>query len=146
MRLSTPLRRVAGVAAAAVAAVAVGLTAFSAPARAALPCWERLIADWSGNGAIDGRYSIPCYRAAQQNAPTDLRIYSTLEDDLARGLAARTARHVAAAAPHEALAAASALPAPPSSSSFALLTALLAGLGTLLAVVWAGAMLVRRRR
>ncbi len=59
-------------------------------ASAAAPCWQRVIADWSDNGTVDGTYPARCYRAAMANAPTDLRIYSTIEDDLRLALQSRT--------------------------------------------------------
>src|SRR5712691_10041058 len=99
-----------------------------ATAAAAVPCWKSVIADWSRDGSIGGRYAPACYRQAMQNAPTDLKIYSTLEDDLQSALQSRLARRL------------SGVHAPPatldgsgSSSSFAFLVALIAGLGVLLA-------------
>src|SRR5712691_10177170 len=71
----------------------------SAPAAAATPCWQRVISDWSDDGSIQGSYALSCYRQAMQNAPTDLKIYSTVEDDLQRALAlrSRSARRLAVA-------------------------------------------------
>ena len=135
----------AAVAAAFAVAVALLLPtpAASAASTASAPCWQRVISDWSDNGTIGGRYSNACLEAAQRNAPTDLRIYSTLEDDLQRALQSHAARRVASASAHGTVEVAST--APGSSSSFTLLTALLAGLGALLTAVWAAALLFRRR-
>jgi hypothetical protein len=77
-----------------------------------------------------------------QNAPTDLKIYSTLEDDLQRALASRSSRRLAGV---HAPAAALAVPRA-SSSPFSFLVALLAGLGALLAACTLVATLIRRRR
>jgi hypothetical protein len=78
----------------ALVACAVGgaVTSVTAAAAAAAPtpCWQRLISDWA-DGHIDGRYRPSCYRTAIANAPTDLRIYSTLVDDLQAALQIRTA-------------------------------------------------------
>jgi hypothetical protein len=98
-----------------------------------------VIADWSRNGSIDRAYPAACYRQAMQNAPTDLKVYSTLEDDLQSALRQRTARHLAGAhvAPVRLDAA--------GGSSFSLLVALVAGLGGLLALCSGAAAVVRRR-
>lgn len=76
----------------ALVACAVGgaVTGVTAAAAAPAPCWQRLISDWA-DGHIDGRYRPSCYRTAIANAPTDLRIYSTLVDDLQAALQIRTA-------------------------------------------------------
>ena len=76
----------------AMVACAVGgaVTSVTAAAAAPAPCWQRLISDWA-DGHIDGRYRPSCYRTAIANAPTDLRVYSTLVDDLQAALQIRTA-------------------------------------------------------
>jgi hypothetical protein len=99
-----------------------------------------VIADWSRDGSIDGVYSPSCYRQAMQNAPTDLKLYSTLEDDLQSALRQHTARrlagtHVAAVSLETS-----------DGSSFSLLVALVAGLAALLAVSSVTVALLRRRR
>jgi hypothetical protein len=108
-------------------------------AAAATPCWRAVIADWSRDGAIDQAYPAACYRQAMQNAPTDLKVYSTLEDDLQSALSRRTARHLAGAhvTPVRLDAA--------GGSSLSLLAALVAGIGGLIALCSGGAALVRRR-
>ncbi len=120
--------------------LAVGFAA--APSAAAAPCWQRVIADWSKDTSIDGTYPASCYRQAMQNAPTDLKIYSTLEDDLQRALASRSSRRLA-----EAHGPAAALDVPGRSSSlYSFLVALVAGLGALLAACMLVATLIRRRK
>jgi hypothetical protein len=109
-------------------------------ASAAVPCWKAVIADWSRDGSVDGSYPATCYRQAMQNAPTDLKVYSTLEDDLQSALRQRTARRLAGT--HVAPVSLGAS----GGSSFSLLVALVAGLGGLLAVGSLAASLVRRRR
>ena len=114
-------------------------TAGMPSASAATPCWRAVIADWSRDGTIDRTYPAACYRQAMQNAPTDLKVYSTLEDDLQSALSRRTARRLAGAhVPPMRLDAAG-------GSSFTLLVALVAGLGGLVALCSAGAALARRR-
>ncbi len=83
-----------------VAAVATLHATRKANARSAaapLPtCSSRLLTDWS-DGSIDGTYPIRCYRDTLKSLPTDLKIYSSAPDDIARpcqrrsrGSAART--------------------------------------------------------
>ena len=60
--------------------------AIRAPAGAATPCAERVIADWSDNGRIDGVYALECYEAAIDAIPVDLRDYTNAADVIARAL------------------------------------------------------------
>ena len=100
-----------------------------------------MIADWSKDNSVDGRYSASCLRQAMQNAPTDLKIYSSFEDDVQAAIRVRTARRIAGihVAPASLAAAGT-----PSSGSF--LIALLVGLGGLVLACAAVAAFVRRRR
>jgi hypothetical protein len=99
-----------------------------------------VIADWSRDGSIDRGYAPACYRQAMQNAPTDLKIYSTLENDLQRALRLRSSRRLAGASAPEV-----SLNASGGSSSFAFLVALIGGLGALLAACSTAAAHVHRR-
>jgi hypothetical protein len=70
-------------------AVIVGastLALSAAPAVAASPCAERVIADWSDNGRIDGVYALDCYQAAIDAIPVDLRDYTNAADVISRAL------------------------------------------------------------
>jgi hypothetical protein len=98
----------------------------SVASAASVPCWQRVIADWSKHGAITSTYSASCLRQAMQNEPTDLKIYSTLDDNLQSALAlkTRTVRRLAVAAPPVA-----SLDGTGGSSSQTLLIFLVAGLG-----------------
>jgi hypothetical protein len=58
----------------------------SSAAAASVPCWQRVILDWSKHGSITGTYPASCLRQTMQNEPTDLRIYSTLDDNLQQAL------------------------------------------------------------
>jgi hypothetical protein len=80
--LSRTLTRVAVVAAAACAALSVGVL----PAAAKPPCWKVLINDWY-DGHIDHVYSIACYHDAIKHMPTDLALYSNARNDIERALA-----------------------------------------------------------
>ena len=120
--------------------LALSLLAGTPSATAAMPCWKAVIADWSSDGSINGTYPVTCYRHAMQNAPTDLKVYSTLEDDLQSALRQRTARRLAGAHVEPVSLGTS------GGSSLSLLVALVAGAGALVAVGSVGAAVVRRRR
>jgi hypothetical protein len=130
----------------ALASIAVALPVALRPAVAspvaatATPCWKSVIADWSRDGSIDRSYAPACYRQAMQNAPTDLKIYSTLENDLQRALRLRSSRRLAGAGTP-----ALSLNASGGSSSLAFLIVLIGGLGAFLAACSVAAALVRRR-
>ena len=99
-----------------------------------------MIADWSKDNSVDGHYSVTCIRQAMQNAPTDLKIYSSLEDDLQTALEKRSARRLSGV--H--VTPASLATTGDSSGSF--LVALLAGLGGLVLACAAVAAVIKRRR
>jgi len=144
----TPLRaRALLVAAVVVSAAGVLSTSATAATAAPTPCWRTLITDWS-DGHIDGRYPVSCYRSAIANTPTDLRIYSSIDDDLGTALRVRIARLSAASARRRTLAvvASQQRTAAPSMSTSVRLVALLAVLGGTLAAAWLGVVLARRRR
>ena len=112
----------------------------SSAASAAAPCWRAVLADWSRNGAVRGTYPPACLRAAMQNAPTDLRIYSTLEDDLQAALRSDAPRRLAGVHLRSASLAGS------GSSSLPLLAGLIGGLGLLLGAGSIAGLVLRRRR
>jgi hypothetical protein len=55
---------------------------------AQVPCQETLLDDWA-DGRIDRDYPIGCYRATLKSLPTDLKVYSSAPDDIARALSQR---------------------------------------------------------
>ncbi len=127
--------------------VAVAFEVTPSPARAAQaaePCWQRVIADWADNGSVDNAYTPACYRAAMANAPTDLRIYSTLEGDLQRALLIRTARRISVDASQRPVVHGAVLSGSLSTSSVVI--ALGAGLGLIAAAVSTALLLARTRR
>jgi hypothetical protein len=74
------------------AALAVGgALLLAAPAVAAVPCWQRVIDDWSADGRVDRAYPLECYERAVMYLPEDLRTYSSAEDDITRALQERRA-------------------------------------------------------
>ena len=76
------IARIAAIAGASTLALSVS------PALAATPCAERVIADWSDDGRIDGLYPLDCYEAAIDAIPVDLRDYTNAADVIARALTA----------------------------------------------------------
>jgi hypothetical protein len=122
-------------------ATALGLVVWSsAPAAAAQPCWESVIADWSAHGRITGTYPASCYRQAMANAPTDLKIYSSIEDDLQAALGARTARRLSSSP-----ATSTRVDLAGGSSSFPLLVVLVGSLAAVVVTGSIGASVLRRR-
>ena len=79
-RFARALARIAVIAGASTLALSV------VPAVAAPPCSERVIADWSDNGRIDGVYALDCYQAAIDAIPVDLRDYTNAAEVIARAL------------------------------------------------------------
>jgi hypothetical protein len=106
----------------------------AAPAKGARVCWKTVITDWT-DGRIDGAYSPTCYRQAIAEAPEDLKIYSSLEEDLRLSL--RTKARVLAVS----------RPPPSSIASSSLPSALLAAGGAAVLLAFTcGALLVCRNR
>ena len=99
-----------------------------------------MIADWSKDNSVDGRYSASCLRQAMVSAPADLKIYSSLEDDLRAAMRVRSGRRLSGT--HTSVAAA--LPSG-GSSTLSPLVVVLAGIAVLVAVCTAGALVWRRR-
>ncbi len=72
--------------------IAIGLLVLGlgVPSAQASSCSSRLLSDWR-DGRIDATYPIHCYRDALADLPEDLRVYSTVENDITRALEARLA-------------------------------------------------------
>jgi hypothetical protein len=60
--------------------------ALISPAPAASSCATRVLRDWSDDGHVASRYSLPCYEEAIEALPTDLRDYTNAEDVITRAL------------------------------------------------------------
>jgi hypothetical protein len=56
------------------------------PAPAASSCASRVLRDWSDDGHVASKYSLPCYEEAIEALPTDLRDYTNAEDVITRAL------------------------------------------------------------
>jgi hypothetical protein len=89
--VAPPARSLTALAAIVLVAIGAVLAVGAAPAKAAKPCWERVIDDWVDNEVLDGVYSTNCLAAAREHVPEDLRTYTDIIDkiDAARQAAVR---------------------------------------------------------
>ncbi len=93
-----------------VAALGLGV---ARPAAAATPCWKALLNDWY-DGRIDHTYAKHCYTDALSHLPTDVRTYSSAQNDIERALQSALAsarKHGTQVGPN------TLLPPPPAASS-----------------------------
>jgi hypothetical protein len=74
----------AGLRLAVVLAAALAALITTSTTRAAPPCADAVLADWLDNSRIDRLYDLPCYEAAIDAIPTDLRDYTDAEEVIAR--------------------------------------------------------------
>ena len=72
----------------AVVTVAIVLSALltSTPALGASACATAVLRDWSEDGRVAPKYSLPCYEEAIDALPTDIRDYTNAEDAISRAL------------------------------------------------------------
>jgi hypothetical protein len=61
---------------------------------AAPPCAEAILADWLDDSRIDRVYALPCYEAAIDAIPDDLRDYTDAADVIARAFQDRSGRRL----------------------------------------------------
>ncbi|HEX4747546.1 MAG TPA: hypothetical protein VFU99_11775 [Gaiellaceae bacterium] len=47
------------------------------------------MSDWADDGSIGRTYPAPCYQAALETLPEDLRAYTTAAEDIARALSSK---------------------------------------------------------
>jgi hypothetical protein len=71
----------------------MGLVA-SSTAAASPPCAGALLADWLDNSRIDRVYALPCYEAAIDAIPDDLRDYTDAAEVIARAFQDRSGRRL----------------------------------------------------
>jgi hypothetical protein len=69
---------------AALGAALVSALVASGGVSAAPPCADAIIADWLDNSRIDRVYALPCYEAAIDSFPDDLKDYTDATDVIAR--------------------------------------------------------------
>ena len=69
-----------------VLALLVGCGPFRTPG-AERDCGQAVISDWADDGSIERTYQAPCYQAALDALPEDLRAYTTAAEDISRALA-----------------------------------------------------------
>ena len=83
------LSRVAALAATLLAALVASSGVSAAP-----PCAEAILADWLDDSRIDRMYALPCYEAAIDAIPGDLRDYTDAADVIARAFQDRSGRRL----------------------------------------------------
>lgn len=85
------MRRRAGTAfAAAMSVIALCGCGSIAEPQAERACGKAVLSDWA-DGRIDRTYADPCYLAAIDALPEDVRAYTTAKDDISRALYSRRA-------------------------------------------------------
>ena len=77
-------REAVSAALAVVATVLVGCGGVGQP-QAERACGKAVLSDWA-DGSIDRAYPDPCYQAAIDTMPEDVRAYTTAKDDISRAL------------------------------------------------------------
>jgi hypothetical protein len=117
------------------------------PALAAGPssisCGQKVLRDWSDDGRIETTFAAHCYREAIAHLPTDVRLYSSAEDDITHALA-RVAAKRSARAPRSLSSARVAVAKPPSVPGRRPVTPIAASAVALAVITWA--VLAARRR
>jgi hypothetical protein len=68
-----------------VAVTAAGCGPWGGQPQVEQACGKAVLTDWA-DGRIDRTYPDPCYEAAIDVMPEDLRAYTTAKDDIARAL------------------------------------------------------------
>jgi hypothetical protein len=70
----------------AVTAIVITALLLSTPALGASACASAVLRDWSDDGRVAPKYSLPCYEEAIDALPSDLRDYTNAEDVISRAL------------------------------------------------------------
>ena len=68
------------------APLAAALVVAGGASAADVRCEQKVLADWSDNGRVDGVYPLRCYQEALAKMPTDLRDYTNATDAIHRAL------------------------------------------------------------
>jgi hypothetical protein len=76
------------------AALVAALALSSGAASAAPPCADAILADWLDNSRIDRLYDLPCYEAAIDAIPHDIRDYTDAADVIARAFQSVSGRRL----------------------------------------------------
>jgi hypothetical protein len=133
-----------------VTTIAALLAAFvmSSSASAASPCADAVLADWLDNSRIDRVYALPCYEAAIDAIPHDLRDYTDAADVISRAFQDRSGRRLGERGLEGPVVPPAVTPAVDASSSTAVPIPIIALGGMSLALLAAGGAgyLSRRRR
>jgi hypothetical protein len=88
------LTRLAALVAALVSALVSALVVASGSAFAAPSCADAILADWLDNSRIDRVYALPCYEAAIDSIPDDLKDYTDAADVIARAFQSVSGRRL----------------------------------------------------
>ena len=70
----------------AVTAIVITSLLPSTPALGASACASAVLRDWSDDGRVAPKYSLPCYEEAIDALPSDIRDYTNAEDVISRAL------------------------------------------------------------
>jgi hypothetical protein len=79
---------------AALVAVLVSALVAASGASAAPPCADAILADWLEDSRIDRTYALPCYEAAIDAIPDDLKDYTDAADVIARAFQSVSGRRL----------------------------------------------------
>jgi hypothetical protein len=79
---------------AALVAVLVSALVAASGASAAPPCADAILADWLDDSRIDRTYALPCYEAAIDSIPDDLKDYTDAADVIARAFQSVSGRRL----------------------------------------------------
>jgi hypothetical protein len=127
--------------------VAALVIAVPANGLAAVPpsvsCGQKVLRDWSDDGRIEKTFAPHCYREAIAHLPSDVRVYSSAEDDITQALNRVASRRSAGPARHLSSARV-ALAKPPSAASRRSVAPIAGSAVALTIVTWA-ALAARRR-
>jgi hypothetical protein len=66
--------------------LAVATLLLSSVAHGASACASAVLRDWSEDGRVAPKYSLPCYEDAIEALPADIRDYTNAEDEITRAL------------------------------------------------------------
>jgi hypothetical protein len=64
----------------------LGLAAAPESASATPACWRQVINEWVATDHVSSNYPLHCYREAIAHVPEDLRVYSSIVDDITAAL------------------------------------------------------------
>lgn len=123
-------------------AAALVAVSFVPPAPGATACANRILHDWSEDGQVASKYSLPCYEEAIDALPSDLRDYTNAEDVITRALTSAVRANGSGGGPNGSALAATGVEQADGSPPFALVAV---GIAALVLLSAGGAAYVARR-